>query len=99
MLEFASIILKITRAAKALLDTLRYSMSAERCAVAAVGHRSANAAAVGRLLTRLLDGKLDFISISSMTAVSAALSRKWAELVYLNMGRAIRKFKLRSCRA
>jgi hypothetical protein len=35
----------------------------------------------GRLLIRLRDGELDIVSISSMTAVSAALSRKWAELV------------------
>ena len=54
---------------------------------------------LGRLLIRLVDGWVDFVSISSMTVASAALSRKWAELVYLNMGRAIRKFKLRSCRA
>jgi hypothetical protein len=32
-------------------------------------------------LIRLLDGEVDFVSISSMTAVSAAPSRKWAELV------------------
>jgi hypothetical protein len=31
---------------------------------------------LGRLLIRLLDGDLDFVSINSMTAVSAALSRK-----------------------
>jgi len=36
---------------------------------------------LGRLLIRLLDGELDFIFISSMTAVSPALSRKVAELV------------------
>ena len=39
---------------------------------------------LGRLLIRLLDGELDFIFISSMTAVSPALSRKvasWLKVV------------------
>jgi hypothetical protein len=30
------------------------------------------------LLIRLLDGEVDFVSISAMSAVSAALSRQWA---------------------
>ena len=34
---------------------------------------------LGRILIRRLDGKLDFISISSVTAVSAVLSRTWTE--------------------
>jgi hypothetical protein len=35
---------------------------------------------------RLLDREVDFVSIGSMTAVSAALSRKWAELVEHRFG-------------
>jgi len=36
---------------------------------------------LGRVLIRLLDGEVDFISISSITPMSAALSRTWAGLV------------------
>jgi len=36
---------------------------------------------LGRLLIRLRDGEIDPVAISSMTPMSAAVSRKWAELV------------------
>jgi hypothetical protein len=36
---------------------------------------------LGRLLIRLLDGEVDFVSMSSITPISAALYRTWAGLV------------------